>query len=59
MASTDAKARRAGEPYGVGVRWIVHVFPFHVSASSDWVVPAPLLACPTAVHAVDEAQETP
>jgi hypothetical protein len=47
------------DPYerlGLGMRWIVHFAPFHLSASA--VVPG---ACeyPTAVHAFAELQDRP
>ena len=41
-------------PPGLGVRWIVHVDPFHLSASA-----AAKSEFPTAVHAVAEMHDMP
>jgi len=48
----------AGDPTGLGVRWMRQLLPFHRSAS---VRCAPDLTanCPTAVHAEPDGQDTP
>ena len=45
-------------PPGLGVRWIVHVEPFHLS-TSDVATVVPLPEVPTAMHAADDVHDTP
>ena len=45
-------------PAGSWVRWIDQLVPFHRSANVRWV-PARLIEDPTAVHDLDDAQDTP
>ena len=44
-------------PGTLGVFWIDHAVPFHTSASEE--LPEPVVAAPTAMQNVAEAQETP
>jgi hypothetical protein len=48
----DTEARLGDGP-GLGVDWMLHAVPFHRSAS------VPRLEAPTAVHAVEDVQDTP
>ncbi len=44
---------RLGDCPGLGVDWMVHAVPFHCSAS------VPRVESPTAMHAVEDVQDTP
>jgi maltooligosyltrehalose synthase len=46
------------EPDGLGVGWIVHFVPFHLSASGD-SNPEGRKESPSAVHEVGDVQDTP
>jgi maltooligosyltrehalose synthase len=46
------------EPDGLGVGWIVHFVPFHLSASGD-SNPEGRKEIPSAVHEVGDVQDTP
>jgi len=58
-AGQDTAARKSPwAPPGLGVRWIVHLVPFHRSATGR-KSPDFLMYAPTAVHADGDEQPTP